>query len=74
MHLVQDVEKAEVKIEIPPPPPSPPPCPTNVYAFPSHINMTTMIRQNTRFPPTTRPPGKPDHHGITWSRANFGPL
>ena len=51
-----------------------PPFPTNVYALPSHINMTTMIRQNTRFPPTTRPPGKPDHHGITWSRANFGPL
>ena len=26
----------------------------NLYALPSPINMTTMIKQNTKFPPTAR--------------------
>ena len=30
--------------------------PLNLYALPSRINMTTMIRQNTKFPPTARSP------------------
>ena len=28
--------------------------PPNLYALPSPINMATMIRQNTEFPPTAR--------------------
>ena len=33
-----------------------PKIPPNLYALPSPINMTTMIRQNTKFPPTARSP------------------
>ena len=33
-----------------------PPLRHNVYALPSPINMTTMIRQNAKFPPTARSP------------------
>ena len=36
--------------------PIPPPLHHNVYALPSPINMTTMIRQNSKFPPTARSP------------------
>ena len=39
----------------PPPCPSPPPL-LKLYALPSPINMTTMIKQNTKFPPTARSP------------------
>ena len=28
----------------------------NLYALPTPINMTTIIRQNTKFPPTARSP------------------
>ena len=31
-----------------------------LYALPSLINMTNMIRQHTEFPLTARPPAKPD--------------
>ena len=46
------------------PPPSPSLPPRNLYTLPSPINMTTMIRQNTSFPPTVRPPGKLDHQAV----------
>ena len=40
-----------------PVPTTPPPPPHhNVYALPSPINTTTMIRQNTKFPLTARSP------------------
>ena len=44
------------------------------------INMTTMIRQNTKrqktksFPLLLHHPGKPDHQAINCPTANFGPL
>ena len=37
----------------PVPPQNPHP---NLYVLPRPINMTTMIRQNTKFPPTARSP------------------
>ena len=32
--------------------------PPNLYALPGPINMTTMIRQHTKFPPTASSPRK----------------
>ena len=45
----------------------------NLYAPPSPINMTTMIRHYTKFHPTQVPQGKPRHQTIDCSTANFGP-
>ena len=53
-------------------PPSPPP---SLCALPSHINMITMIRQNTEFPPTARFPRQTyDHQALHCPTANFWPL
>ena len=41
---------------------------SNLYALPSPVNMTNMIRQDTEFPPTPRSPSQ------TCPTANFGPL
>ena len=49
----------------------PPPHPPNLYTLPSPINMTTMIRQNTRLPPTVRPRGKLDHQAVHCPTANL---
>ena len=43
--------------------------PFNLYALPSPIKMTAMIRQHTKL----RPP-QPDHQTIHCPMANFGPL
>ena len=36
----------------------------NLYALPNPINMTTIIGQHTKLPPTATSPGKPDHQAI----------
>ena len=36
--------------------------------------MTTMIRQNAKFPLLLDPPGKPDHQATACPAVNFGPL
>ena len=46
----------------------------NLYALTGPINMTTMIRQHTKFPLLLVLPGKPDHQAIHCPTANFGPL
>ena len=48
--------------------------PPNLHALPSPIGMTTMIRQNTKFPPIAWSPGKPDHQAIDCPTSNSGPL
>ena len=46
-----------------------------LYVPPSLINMTTMIRQYTNFPPLLLvPPGKPVHQAIHYLKANFRAL
>ena len=63
-------------------PPSPPHIHTHdnfkispkLYAVPSPINITNMIRQHREFPPTARSLGKPDQQAIHCPTANFGPL
>ena len=47
--------------------------PPNLYALPSPIKMTTMIRQHTKIPPYCQFP-QPDHQTIHCLMANFGPL
>ena len=55
------------------PPPLPPPhvmtlkSPPNLNAPSGPINITTMIRQHTKFPP-----GRPTHRAIHCPTANFG--
>ena len=49
--------------------------PPNLYALPSPINMTSMTRQHTEFPPVLLDPsGKHDQQAILCPIANFGPL
>ena len=43
-------------------------------ALPRPINMTTMIRQNTKFPLLLDPPDRPDHKAIHCPTVNFGPI
>ena len=47
---------------------------SKLYALPSPINMTNIIRQDTEFPATARSPGKPDQQAIHCPTANFGQL
>ena len=47
--------------------------PSNLYDLPSPLNMTTMISQHTKFPPTTRFPRQTWSPGYSIPTANFGP-
>ena len=47
---------------------------SKLYALPSPINMTNMIRQDTEFPATARSPSKPDQQAIHCPTANFRQL
>ena len=49
------------------------PCP-NVYALPSPINMTTMIRQNTKFPSIARSSRQTWSPGYSPPHSYFAPL
>ena len=46
----------------------------NLYALPGPTNMTTMIRQHTKFPLLLVLSGKPDHEAIHCPTANVGRL
>ena len=49
--------------------------PPNLNVPPSPLNMTTMMRQHTKFPSLLLVcPGKPVHQAIHYPTANFGPL
>ena len=46
--------------------------PPNLNALPSSTNMTTMIRQHTKFPPTASSPRQPGHQAMHCPTGNFG--
>ena len=46
----------------------------NLYVPPSPINITTMISQHRKFPPTSISQGKPAHRAFHWLTAKFGPI
>ena len=46
----------------------------NLYVPPSPINVTTMISQHTKFPPTTISQEKPAHRAFHWPTAKAGPI
>ena len=48
--------------------------PPNLYALPSHVNMTNMIDNIQSFPLLLDLPGKNDQQAIHGPTANFGPL
>ena len=48
--------------------------PLNLYAPQRPINMTTMIKQHTKFPPTASSPRQTFHQAIHCPTANSGPL
>ena len=48
--------------------------PLNLYVFPHHKNITTMITQHTKFPLMIFPPEKPNYQTVHYPTANFAPF